>query len=82
MGWNGRGGEVDSGFEFKFSDLKKERGSVGITLIRSHINKQYIHKEKQRDCPLLGANKHTHISNIYVYIQYIIFLFETIASKA
>ena len=31
----------------------------------------FIHKEKQRGCPLLGANKYTHI---YIYI---IYLFET-----
>ena len=32
-----------------------------------------IHKDKQRGCPLLDANKHTHI--------YIIYLFETIVSS-
>ena len=42
-----------------------------------------IHKKKQRGCPLLGANRYTHIyiSYICVYI-YIIYLFETIISKA
>ena len=33
-----------------------------------------IHKVKQRSCPLLDANKHT--------IKYMIYLFETIVSKA
>ena len=48
------------------------------------------HKEKQRGCSLLDANKHTHIYikyiySIYIYvwcIVYIIYLFETIVSKA
>ena len=37
----------------------------------------------ERDRPLLGENRYTHIyiSAIYVYI-YIIYLFETIVSKA
>ena len=33
----------------------------------------FIHKEKQRGCPLLGANRYTHIyiSYICVYILFI-----------
>ena len=48
------------------------------------INKLNVHKEKQRGCPLFDENKHTltYISNIlYMYI-YIIYLLETIVSKA
>ena len=46
----------------------------------SPYNKK-IHKEKQRGCPLLGANRYTHIYQLYMWI-YIIYLFETIVSKA
>ena len=35
---------------------------------RRFMNKR-IHKEKQRGCLLLGANKHTHI--YIIYIKYI-----------
>ena len=43
----------------------------------------HYHKEEQRG-PLLGANKYTHILYIkYIYMCiYIIYLFETIVSKA
>ena len=32
------------------------------------------HKEKQRGCPLLEANKHTwwYISNMYIYIRVVL----------
>ena len=51
--------------------------------ILPRVAELFIHKEKQRGCPLLGANRYTHIyiTAIYVYI-YIIYLFETIVSKA
>ena len=37
------------------------------------LNQYLIHKEKQRGCPLLGANRYTHIyiSYICVYILFI-----------
>ena len=35
-----------------------------------------IDKEKQRGCPLLGANRYTHIYPLYMCI-YIIYLFES-----
>ena len=38
-----------------------------------YINIYFRHKEKQRGCPLLGANRYTHIyiSYICVYILFI-----------
>ena len=37
------------------------------------LNIMLIHKEKQRGCPLLGANRYTHtyISYICVYVLFI-----------
>ena len=41
--------------------------------ILPRVAELFIHKEKQRGCPLLGANRYTHIyiSAIYVYIYYL-----------
>ena len=39
----------------------------------SNKTKNVIHKEKQRGCPLLGANRYTHI-----YISYICFFINTL----
>ena len=44
-----------------------------ILLAWLKIKNKNIHKEKQRGCPLLGANRYTHIyiSYICVYILFI-----------
>ena len=58
------------------------KGSMGIEIAKFKsfyfAESSRVHKEKQRGCPLLGANRYTHIyiSYICVYI-YIIYLFET-----
>ena len=41
--------------------------------ILPRVAELFIHKEKQRGCPLLGANRYTHIyfSYICVYILFI-----------
>ena len=37
--------------------------------LRHLYNSNFKHKEKQRGCPLLGANKYTHIYIKYIYYQ-------------
>ena len=39
--------------------------------ILPRVAELFIHKEKQRGCPLLGAYRYTHIyiSYIYIYVQ-------------
>ena len=41
--------------------------------ILPRVAELFIHKEKQRGCPLLGSNRYTHIyiSYICVYIYYL-----------
>ena len=36
--------------------------------ILPRVAELFIHKEKQRGCPLLGANRYTHIYISYIYI--------------
>ena len=53
---------------------KTYRYSFGLERGSFKIQKTYhIYKEKQRGCPLLGANRYTHIyiSYICVYILFI-----------
>ena len=52
--------------------------AIGVQLnlkvfILPRVAELFIHKEKQRGCPLLGANRYTHvyISYICVYILFI-----------
>ena len=42
-------------------------------LFMARVGELFIYKEKQRGCPLLGANKHTHIYVRYIYV-YILFI--------
>ena len=43
------------------------------------MERKFFYKEKQRGCPLLGANRYTHIYIYQLYMCiYIIYLFETI----
>ena len=48
-------------------------GKYWKVLILPRVAELLIHKEKQRGCPLLDANKHTliYIYQIYMYIYYL-----------
>ena len=50
---------------FKMSEMRR----------KIFFNYDFVYKEKQRGCPLLGANRYTHIYQLYMCI-YIIYLFD------
>ena len=67
--------------DFRKLLLKKCQANVSLShtiswkvFILPRVAELFIHKEKQRDCPLLGANKYTHIYIKYICV-YILLLF-------
>ena len=67
----GRWQHVERNFQSKLWELKSFYFAESSRVVC------HIRKEKQRGCPQLGTNKYTH-----TYISDIIYLFETIVSKA
>ena len=69
MGWfvklQNYGGDHDL-IEFLLYSIARVKFSLKVFIL-PRVAALFIHKEKQRGCPLLGANRYTHIYITYIH---------------